>query len=122
MKMSPEQIQAVASMLTDDPDVFVRDVVKEWSGNGPELSPMQQKLAAVTGVKDHKQLIQLEQELQQFVQYRPSLKAQGDDTAIKAFVTYKKTGQTPMRSGLPGNMDELGGRDFRETRRRGQVI
>lgn len=123
MKMSPEQIQAVASMLTDDPDIIVNeDIVKEWWGKGPQLSPMQQKLSAVSGVKDPKQLAQLEQELQQFVQYRPSLKAQGDDAVIKAFVTYKKTGQMPLRSDLPVNMDQLGGKDFRENKNRRRLV
>jgi hypothetical protein len=110
-------------MLTDDPDIIVNeDIVKEWWGKGPQLSPMQQKLSAVSGVKDPKQLAQLEQELQQFVQYRPSLKAQGDDAVIKAFVTYKKTGQMPLRSDLPVNMDQLGGKDFRENKNRRRLV
>lgn len=114
MKMSPQQIQAVASMLTDDPDVLVNeDVVNEWWGKGPQLSPLQQKLATASSLKDPKQLQQLEQEFQQFIQYRPSLKAQGEDAAVKAFVHYKKTGDMPSRAGVPKNMDELGGSDFR---------
>lgn len=114
MKMSPDQIQAVASMLTDDPDILVNEeVVHEWFGKGPQLSPLQQKLAAATGLKDATQLQRLEQEYQQFVQYRKSLLAQGEEAAVKAFVHYKKTGEMPTRPGIPQNMDELGGSDFR---------
>ncbi len=120
MKMSNEQIQAVAAMLTDDPDIIVNeDAATEWFGKGPQLSPAQQKLAAATGVKDAAKLQKLEQEMMEFLEYRPSLKRQGEDAAIKAFVQYKKTGEMPQKAGLPGNMDQLGGKDFRgESKRR----
>lgn len=91
-----------------------KNVVNEWLGSGPQLTPLQQKLSAVSGLKDAAQLQELEEELVQFVQYRPALKAQGEDAVIKAFVNYKRTGKMPVRSDLPGEMDQLGG-DFRAT-------
>lgn len=113
MKMSSEQIQVVAAMLTDDPDVIVNeDVVAEWFGGKPQLTPAQKRLAAISGINDPHKLQALEQEFQKFMQYRPSLQAQGDDAAIKAFVTYKKTGKMPLDPSRPQNMDELGGSDF----------
>lgn len=113
MKMSPEQIRAVAEMLTDDPDVLVNeDTVTEWFGGGKQLTPSQQRLAAATGINDPRKLQSLEQEFQQFVKYRPSLQTQGEDAAMKAFVTYKKTGKMPLDSGRPQNMDQIGGSEF----------
>ncbi len=123
MKLSQKQIQAVASMLTDDPDIIVNEeVVEEWWGKGSQLSPIQQKLSVVTGVKNPKQLAKLEEEMRAFIRYRPSLQQQGEDAMIKAFATYKQSGDTPLRQSLPRDMDRLGGKDFREARRRGTLI
>lgn len=114
MNMSNEQIRAVASMLTDDPDIIVNEgVVLEWFGRGPQLSPIQRKLAAATGIKDAAKLEQMEQEFGKFVQYRKSLQSKGEEAAIEAFARYKKTGEMPRNSNLPDSMDDLGGNDFR---------
>lgn len=114
MKMSKEQIQAIAAMLTDDPDVLINeDTVNEWWGKGPQLNPLQHKLAAITNLKDPQELTKLENEFRNFIKYRPNLQQQGEDAAIQAFITYKKTGRMPIRPELPQNMDQFGGRDFR---------
>lgn len=114
MKMSSEQIQAVASMLTDDPDVLVNEgTVTEFFGGRGGLPPALQGLSAAFGIKDPGQLQSLQQEMQNFAAYRPSLKAQGEQAILQAFVQYKKTGKMPQNPGAPADLDSMGGSDFR---------
>jgi len=107
MQLSRAEIQAVASMLTDDPDVLVNeDLVAEWWGKSANADP----LAAALGVSDPRQVADLKQEFEAFKRYQPNLTSAGPQVAMQAFITYKKTGKMPnSRDGA--EMDQLGG-DF----------
>ncbi len=117
MDLNDDQIKGIAAMLTDDPDIL-----NEWWGKGPQLTPFQQKLAAATKITDPKRLSQLELEVSKFIQYRPELSAQGEDAILQAFVEFKRTGKLPIKAGLPQNMDRFGGKDFREAKPRSRRL
>lgn len=98
-EFSANKVKIIAAMLTEDPDIL-----REWTG-GPGMAA---KLGAATGIRDPRQLQSLSQEFDQFMQYRPSLQQQGEEAAIQAFVTYKKTGKMPGNSD-PATLDQRGG-------------
>jgi hypothetical protein len=113
MKMSQTQIEAVASMLTDDPDVLVNeDTVNEWWGKGPQLPPEFIKLSDATGINDVAELKNIQLELDAFARHQPTLAAKGDDAVLTAFLTYKKSGQMPNQRDTD-DFDRMGGSDFR---------
>ncbi len=104
MPVTNNQIDQIALMLTESPDVF-----NEWEeGISPQLM---QTLKIATKIQDPRKLQALAQEYQQFIQYRPSLKAQGEQAALDAFIQYKKTGKMPG-SNDPTELDQRG-QDFR---------
>lgn len=118
MKMSDADINLVASMLTDDPDLIVNEdkALNEWGarplgsgGGGPSGAPPlgsappspkpgaggKPDLARAFKVTNPRQLADLKQEYDSFVRYQPSLSSKGPEAALQAFIQYKKSGRMP---------------------------
>ncbi len=119
-KFSEQNVELVAAMLTDDPDVLVNDdvVLNEYFNRKPTGNFIQRQLAPlldknqIAKIGFEQAMADLEQEFQAFVRYQPSIKAAGTNAAIAAFVQYKRTKRLPTAKN-PADMDKLGGKDWR---------